>query len=97
MSNLPNYELQSELDSFSEPTAAEITTIIKGLKNGKASGRDGFLAITLKKNLEFFVPIMQQLVSLIFNTGRYPDALKKSSTDLIYKKGDPEDLGPIAR
>ena len=37
-------------------------------------------------------PVLQQLVSVIFNSGVYLDKNKEALTVVIYKKGDPEEL-----
>lgn len=66
---------------------------LHSLRNGKASGIDGFTAQTLKNNLDFFVPVLQHLVGLIFRQGKYPTVLKKASVIVVHEKGDVEDLG----
>ena len=90
--NMPEYEVRERLTNFRSPTALETQEVIKELKNGKAPGADGFLPQTLKRNLDFFVPVLQHLATVIFDTGIYPEGLKSASTILIHKKGDINDL-----
>lgn len=91
--NLPNYVVKTKLTEFPKPTSLDVTDVIKRLKSGKAPGADGFTAKTLKNNQDFFVPVVQHLLHRIFESAKFPDALKRATTILVYKKGDPELLG----
>lgn len=90
--HLPSYKCKSTLREFQTPSIEEIILKIKKLKNGKAPGRDGILANTLKKNLDFFAPVLQHLIACILKSGQFPRELKNATTILIYKKGDPDKL-----
>ena len=89
----PHYEVENILRCSPEPTELRIESTIKSLRNNCAPGANGFTASTLKRNIDFFSPILTHLTSLICRSGRYPDLLKKAITILIHKKGDTEELG----
>ena len=80
----PRYKVEDILRCFPEPTELRIESITKSLRISCAPGADGFTALTLKKNIEFFPPILTHLTSLICRSGRYPDLLKKAKTILSH-------------
>ena len=90
--DFPRYEVIKPMAEFTVPSADQIEKIIKELKNGKAAGPDGFSASTIKNNLQFFVPIITHLTSLICTTRCYPSYLKQANTVLVHKKGDLDSL-----
>lgn len=90
---LPSYTVTRILSEFSPPSILQTTELIKALKNGKAPGEDGFHAQTLKKHLDFFVPVLTHLIETIYMSGKYPERLKRAHTIIIHKKGDTEQIG----
>lgn len=80
------------LASFSPPDLHEITEEIKALKNNKAPGPDGYTGQTLKRNVDFFAPILLHVTTLILKSGEFPRVLKDASVILIHKEGNIDDL-----
>lgn len=91
--DLPTYGVKGQLAGFQVPGNVEITEIIMKMKNGKAPGADGLTTSTVKHNMDFFVPILRHIVSLVFESGVYPRCLKEAIVVLIHKKGNLEELG----
>lgn len=69
----------------------EVKRIIEELKNGKAVGIDGISAEFLKKYKEEYSIKIAKLVNDSFESGIFPDILKKSLVTPIFKSGNPKD------
>ena len=74
------------------PTATEVQGIISSMKNNSAPGHDGIDVKTLKALAPSIVPLIVCLISSIFHTGMFPEALKKAIVTPIFKAGSRSSL-----
>ena len=72
---------------FVSPTdSTEVSNLISGLKNGKASGPNSIPTTVLKHLNSDISIILAKLFNLSFSTGVFPDILKTSSVLPLFKK-----------
>ena len=72
---------------FVSPTdSTEVSNLISGLKNGKASGPNSIPTIVLKHLNRDISTILADLFNLSFSTGVFPEKLKTSSVLPLFKK-----------
>ena len=74
------------------PTSTEVQSIILSMKNNSAPGHDGIDVKTLKSLAPSIVPLIVCLISSIFSTGMFPDALKLAIVTPIFKAGSRSSL-----
>ena len=72
---------------------AEMAREIAGLKEGKASGRDGIPAEVLQHRGDNLFSKLHQLITNAWEVGSEPQAWNDASIVTIYKKGDRTDCG----
>jgi hypothetical protein len=72
-------------------TVEELTSAADSLKDGKASDLGGLTAEVLK--LPALAIVILSIITTLFEGGVVPDEMLNSAMVLLYKKGDPADLG----
>lgn len=72
---------------------SEVTSAIKALKKEKSPGSDGITNEILKTGSTTLTAHLTELFNLIIETGETPAQWSESDIILIYKKGDPNDIG----
>ena len=72
----------------SPPTALEIRSAIKALKNGKAAGPDGLPAEFYKAAEDELVPVLRDLFDVVWMGSKTPDEWQLSVLVPVFKKGD---------
>ena len=71
---------------------AEVSSIIKSLGNGKASGHDDLINEALKEAPVSFIKMPTDLFNMVKSSGRAPSAWKRGRVTLVHKKGPESDL-----
>ncbi|CAK1583093.1 unnamed protein product [Parnassius mnemosyne] len=71
----------------------EIDKEIKRLKSDKSPGPDGIPNEALKLARTLLTPVITYLFNIINKEQRVPEQWTKSNIVLLYKKGDPKDIG----
>lgn len=91
---ITNLNSLSQINSFVllETDPAEVDSILGSLDSGSASGWDGIPVGFLKLARDLVVPLISQLTNLCFETGIFPDALKRSIITPVHKDGDKSDV-----
>lgn len=87
------------LNSFGTVTTGEVYKIIENLNSNSATGDDGISSKILKMSVDIFAPILARLINNCYQTGRFPDELKKAKIIPIFKggvKSDPGNFRPIS-
>ncbi|CAB3250915.1 unnamed protein product [Arctia plantaginis] len=78
---------------FLEPADfTEVKNIIMSLNNTNSVGIDEVTTYILKQCVYEIVPVITHLINLSFETGVFPESLKKSIVKPLYKKGDKLEL-----
>lgn len=81
------YENKSNI--FIKPTNnLEVLKYIQELKKGKAVGKDGIRAETIKIIQDHISQPLTYIFNLIFEQGEYPNLMKEAIIKPIFKKGD---------
>lgn len=82
------FRLNNRLTSFFilPTSAAEVSEVIKGLKNKKSSGFDNITTSVIKHVSEIISPILAHIANLCFSSGVFPEKLKVSIVIPIFKK-----------
>ena len=76
---------------FISPTnSSEVSTLIKKMKHGKASGLDGISSYFIKKGLPVLSNVLAELINEAIFKGVYPNCLKIALVVPIFKKGSKE-------
>lgn len=88
---LPDYDT-AEFSGFLVPTIREIKKVLCRLKTGKAGGWDGITAKMLKLKPYLSATLIEHLVRVIFESGRYPASLKLAKLHPIHKSGSLRDI-----
>lgn len=66
----------------------DVKNTIIGMKSKKSSGLDGINIITVKNNLDLFVPLLHCIFSRSLCQGIFPDAFKTAAVVPVFKSGD---------
>lgn len=77
----------SPLPNLDHPTTQEVRDIIFSLKNS-APGHDGIKSILLKETIDHIIQPLTHVISLSFQSGIIPQALKIAKVIPIFKSGD---------
>ncbi|KAG8337802.1 hypothetical protein J6590_108775 [Homalodisca vitripennis] len=73
-------------------TPAHVCNIIRSMKNKKSSGIDSINIITIKKNIDIFVPLLCHIFNLSLQTGAFPAKLKTAVVIPVHKAGDKQEI-----
>lgn len=73
--------------NFREITYNDILMAIKKMATKKSVGVDGISIITVKNNLDVFIPLLSYIYNLSINTGTYPDIFKTALVIPVHKSG----------
>jgi hypothetical protein len=73
-------------------TETEVEQIIKGLKNNSSSGFDEIPTSLVKQCLCHFIKPLVHIYNVSFQTGIFPDMMKKTKIKPQFKKGDRQDI-----
>jgi hypothetical protein len=85
--------------SLSPTDTNEIASIINELKGSAATGYDGVSSKFVKKFSNKLSPVLSKLINQSFQTGTFPDSLKKAVITPIFKSGsktNPTNYRPIS-
>ena len=69
-----------------------MTSLLKKLLNGKATGIDGITNRALKDSAELIAPSLTDFFNFLISTKTYPDDFKIAKVAPVFKKGDKADL-----
>jgi hypothetical protein len=70
----------------------EVEQVIKGLKTNSAAGFDEILMSLVKQCLCYFIKPLVHIYNVPFQTGIFPDVMKKAKIKPLFKKGDKQDI-----
>jgi hypothetical protein len=73
-------------------TETEVEQVIKGLKNNSPAGFDEIPTFLVKQCLCYFVKPFVHISNVSFQTGIFPDMMKKAKIEPLLKKGDRQDI-----
>jgi hypothetical protein len=65
-----------------------VEQVIKGLKNNSSAGFDEILTFLVKQCLCYFIKPLVHIYNVSFQTGIFPDMMKKAKIKPLFKKGD---------
>jgi hypothetical protein len=68
-------------------TETEVAQVIKGLKNNSFPGFDEILTFLVKQCLCHFIKPLVHIYNVSFQTGIFPDMMKKAKIKPLFKKG----------
>lgn len=88
----PNINTQLSSFVLLDSDALEVESILMSLDSNSASGWDGIPIKLLKCCKDLLAPILSHLTNLCFNTGEFPQALKRSVVTPVHKGGDTSDV-----
>jgi hypothetical protein len=69
-------------------TEPVVEQVIKGLKNNSSAGFDEILTFLVKQCLCYFIKPLVHIYDVSFQTGIFPDMIKKAKIKSLFKKGD---------
>jgi hypothetical protein len=82
----------SETMFIAPVTETEVEQTIKGLKTNSAAGFDEIPVSLVKQCLGYFVKPLVHIYNVSFQTGIFPDIMKKAKIRPLFKKGDKQDV-----
>jgi hypothetical protein len=65
-----------------------VEQVIKGLKNNSSAGFDEIPTFLVKQCLCYFIKSLAHIYNVSFQTGIFPDMIKKAKIKPLFKKGD---------
>lgn len=84
----------NELTIFPNPLSVnELIKIISSLKNSTAVGYDDLRTDIIKKSMFIIAAPLAHVINLSLAQGFFPDELKKSVVNPLFKKGEKSDMG----
>lgn len=85
--------MQPANSMFLEPfSAAEVRKEVMSLNNTKSEGYDEISTHIVKCCVDEILPVLTYLISLSFETGTFPNALKFTVVKPLFKKGSKDDI-----
>ena len=73
-------------------TETEVKQVIKGLKNSSSVGFDETPTFLVKQCLCHFIKPLVHIYNVFFQTGTFPDMMKKAKIKPLFKKGNRQDI-----
>jgi hypothetical protein len=73
-------------------TVHEVEQVIRGLKTNSAAGFDEIPMSLVKQCLCYFIKPVVHIYNVSFQTGIFPDIMKKAKIRPLFKKGDKQDI-----
>ena len=73
-------------------TESEVIRAIKGLKNNSSAGFDEIPTFQVKQCLYHFIKPLVHIYNISFQTGTFPDLMKKAKVKPLLKKKDKHDM-----
>jgi hypothetical protein len=73
-------------------TVTEVEKAVKGLKSKSSAGFDGIPTFLVKQCLCQFIKPLLHIYNVSFQTGTFPDMMKKAKIKPLFKKGDTQDI-----
>jgi len=68
-------------------TETEVEQVIKGLNNNSSTGFDKIPTFLVKQYLCYFIKPLVHLYNVSFQTGIFPDVMKKAKIKPLFKNG----------
>jgi transcription elongation factor GreA-like protein len=94
----PQQYLQFQIKHCSETmfvapvTKTDVEQVIKGIKNNSSPGFDEIPTSLVKQCLCYFIKSLVHIYNVSFQTGIFPDMMKKTKIKPLFKKGDRQDI-----
>jgi len=82
----------AETKFISPVTETEMERVIKSLKNISSAGYDEIHMSLVKQYLGYFIKPLVHIYNVSFQTGIFPDMMKRAKIKPIFKKGDRQDI-----
>ena len=78
---------------FAAPvTVSEVGQVINSLKSNSSAGFDEIPMSLVKQCLCYFIKPLVHIYNVSFQTGIFPDMMKKAKIRPLFKKGDRQDI-----
>jgi len=77
---------------ISPVTETEMERVIKSLKNSSSAGYDEIHMSLVKQCLGYFIKPLVHIYNVSFQTGIFPDMMKRAKIKPLFKKGDRQDI-----